>query len=77
MDRKVYENKRNDLVAEAQNFINASNLEEYNRIEGEIKNLDTQFDEEAKAQANLNAVKNNISMPPNPINSAPLGSGVI
>lgn len=58
MDRAVYENKRKKLVEDAQNFINASNLEEYNRIEGEIKNLDAQFEEEAKAQANLNALNN-------------------
>lgn len=61
MDRQVYENKRNELVLEAQNFINASNLEEYNRIEVEIKNLDTQFEDEAKAQANLDALNNTVN----------------
>lgn len=77
MDRAVYENKRNELVAEAQNFINASNLEEYNRIEEEIKNLDKQFEDEAKAQANLDAL-NNIVNAANIQNIAPIaGTGAI
>ena len=67
MDRTVYENKRRQLVEEAQNFINASNLEEYNRVEEEIKNLDKQFDEEAEAQANLNALNSMVNIV-NPIN---------
>lgn len=58
MEKTVYDNKRKELVTEAQNFINASNLEDYNRIEEEIKNLDKQFEEEAKAQANLDALNN-------------------
>lgn len=59
MERTVYENRRKELVGEAQNFINASNLEDYENKVKEIENLDTQYDNEAKAQANLNAVMNN------------------
>lgn len=77
MDRKVYENKRKDLLGEAQNFINASNLTEYENKVKEIENLDKQFDEEAKAQANLNAIINNGVATSQITNALPIGGGII
>lgn len=56
MDRLVYENKRKELTEEAQNFINASNLEEYNKSYEAIQRLDNQYEEETQAQADLDAL---------------------
>lgn len=77
MERNVYENKRKDLLGEAQNFINASNLTEYENKVKEIENLDKQFDEEAKAQANLNAIINNGVATNQITNALPIGTGII
>lgn len=67
MEREKYLSLRKQLLEDAQNFINTSNLEEYNRVEEEIKNLDKKFDEEAEALANLNALKGCVNKVPNEI----------
>jgi HK97 family phage major capsid protein len=59
MTKEQYLEKRNALLAEAQAFLNEGKLDEYRAKEQEIKDLDNQFDEIAKAQANMNALKGN------------------
>ena len=56
MTRKQYEDKRNNLMQEAQNLINSGKTEEANAKMEEIKNLDEQWDAIAQAQANFNAL---------------------
>lgn len=59
MDRKQYSSKRQELLAKAENCIKSGNLEEFKSYEGQIKQLDTQFEDETKAQADLQALSNN------------------
>lgn len=58
MNREEYLNKRDGLYKEAESFINEGKLEDANAKMEDIKKLDDQFDNEAKALANLNALKN-------------------
>jgi HK97 family phage major capsid protein len=48
---------RNQLLAEAEQLLNAGDIEGFNNKEAEIKKADEQFEAMSKAQANLNAMK--------------------
>lgn len=56
MNKEVYVEKRKQLMNEAQNFINLENTDIANEKIKEIEALDKQFEDAAKAQANLNAL---------------------
>jgi len=56
MDKKEYLEKRQNLINEAENLINEGKVEEANAKMEEVKQLDNQWKEIAKAQANLNAL---------------------
>ncbi len=56
MDKKEYLEKRQGLINEAENLINNGKIEEANAKMEEVKKLDNQWEEIAKAQANLNAL---------------------
>ena len=58
MNRKQYEEKRSQLMAEAQKFIDERKAEAADAKLTEIKNLDKQWDEFAQTQANFNALNN-------------------
>lgn len=57
MKTQEYLNKRNELLMEAETFLNEGKLEEFEAKEKEIKELDAKFEQLAKAQANMNALK--------------------
>jgi len=57
MTRAQYLAKRSELLTNAEGLLNEGKIEEYNAIEVEIKDLDTTFENIAKAQANMNALK--------------------
>ncbi|ATB52729.1 major capsid protein [Caldibacillus phage CBP1] len=57
MNKQEYLEKRKALLAEAEAFLNEGKLEEFEVKEKEIKDLDEQFEKLAKAQANMNALK--------------------
>jgi HK97 family phage major capsid protein len=57
MKREDYLNQRETLLADAETALAESNLELYNSKEEEVKLLDEKFDKLAKAQANMNAMK--------------------
>ena len=59
MKKEKYMNDRNALLAEAETLINDGKLEDAATKTKEVENLDTQFDNEATALANLNALKGN------------------
>lgn len=59
MNKEKYLAQRNDLVESAQTLINEEKIEEANSKMEEVKALDDQFENEAKAAANLNALKDN------------------
>lgn len=60
MTKEKYLEKRNALLEEAENLLNEGKLDEYNEKIKEIEDLDEKFDKIAKAQANINALKNKI-----------------
>lgn len=59
MNKQEYLDLRNGLYTEAENLINEGKLEEGQSKIQEITNLDNKFENEAKALANLNALKDN------------------
>lgn len=56
MNKKEHLEKRQNLINEAENLINEGKIEEANAKMEEVKQLDNQWEEIAKAQANLNAL---------------------
>ncbi|MBE6068842.1 MAG: phage major capsid protein [Clostridium lundense] len=69
MNKEQYLELRNGLYAEAEGLINEGKLEEGQAKMQEITNLDNKFENEAKALANLNALKDNAKInPAAPIN---------
>lgn len=64
MNRTQYEAKRNQLMNEAQTFINEGKAEEAEAKMNEVKKLDEQWDKIAQAQADFNALNND----PKPMN---------
>ncbi len=69
MNKKEYLAKRQGLINEAQTLISDGKVEDANAKMKEVETLDNQWDEIAKAQANLSALNNN----PKPVNIAELG----
>lgn len=59
MNKEQYLAQRNDLVNSTQSLINEGKIEEANLKMEEITALDNKFENEAKAQANINALKDN------------------
>lgn len=59
MNKEKYLAQRNELMAMAESLINEGKIEEANAKMEEINNLDEQFENEVKAAANLNALKDN------------------
>jgi HK97 family phage major capsid protein len=57
MNRKEYLAKRSALIEEAEKFLNEDKMAEYEAKETEIKALDEQYEKHAKAQANINVLK--------------------
>lgn len=60
MNFKEYLEKRNALLAEAENLLNEGKLDEFEAKEKEIKDLDEKYDAIAKAQANMKALKEQV-----------------
>lgn len=54
-----YLKQRNELIEKGQNLINEGKFDEFNSIKDEIEKLDQDFENAAKVQANLNALKDN------------------
>lgn len=61
MTKEIYLNKRKALVDEAQACIDNSDMKGYAAKEKELKKLDEDFEAQATAQANLNALNGNVS----------------
>jgi len=61
MTKEIYLNKRKALVDEAQACIDNSDMKGYVAKEKELKKLDEDFEAQATAQANLNALNGNVS----------------
>lgn len=76
MNRDTYLAKRETLLNEARAMIEQSDLTGYKTKKDEIEALDRQFDEEAQAQAALNALENRQQNPQAVQNLMNLGSAV-
>ena len=63
MTRAEYFKQRNELIEKAQSLLNEGKIEEFNAIKKEIEDLDNKYEEAATAQANLNALIDNVSIP--------------
>lgn len=61
MTKEIYLNKRKALVDEAQACIDSNDMKGYAAKEKELKKLDEDFEAQATAQANLNALNGNVS----------------
>lgn len=59
MTKENYLNKRNNLLAMAESLINEGKAQEATAKMGEVEALDKAFEDVTKAQANLNAMKDN------------------
>ena len=57
MNKEQYLKQRNELLEKGQNLINEGKFEEFNSVKEEIEKLDQDFENAAKVQANLNALK--------------------
>lgn len=58
MTRTDYENRRKTLMDEAQTLLDESKLDDFKAKTAEVEALDSQYEAEAKEQANLNALSN-------------------
>mgnify|MGYP005756534911 FL=1 len=77
MNRDTYLAKRETLLNEARALIEQSDLNGYKAKKDEIEALDRQFDEEAQAQAALNALENRQQNPQAVQNLMNLGGSVV
>lgn len=58
--KEKYLKQRNTLLEEAQNLINEGKFKEFNEKKAEVEALDQSFENAAREQANLNALKDNL-----------------
>lgn len=69
----TYEEQRNELLNSAEAAVNEHRFEDFERIRGEIEELDRAHEQEARAQANLRA----LSEAPKPVASVMGGAGTV
>lgn len=62
MNKEQYLAKRKELLAQAQKFLDAGKTEDANAKMKEIETLDNEYEVAAKAEANLNALKDNVKI---------------
>lgn len=70
MKKEEFLNKRNSLLTDAQNLLNDGKAEESNAKMAEVEVLDKAYDEEIKAQANLNRLQNSNNAMTNPFDKS-------
>lgn len=58
MTREQYLNKRNELLNQAQAHLDAHETDQANAVTAQIEELDNQYESSARAQANLDALRN-------------------
>lgn len=57
MTREQYLNRRNELLNQAQAHLDAHELDKFNETKAEIEKLDREFEDSAREQANLDALR--------------------
>lgn len=63
MNKKQYLDQRDQLLAQAKQFLDSGDLENFNKTKGEIENLDSKYEAHAQAQANLTALEGSAVVP--------------
>lgn len=64
MTKKQYLDKRKNLIDKAQKFLDSGDMESYKKTYSEIQTLDTDYENAAKEQANLNALDDSVKKNP-------------
>lgn len=64
MTREEYLNKRQQMMNQMKDFLNAGNMEQFNALKKQVEELDSKYEEQATAQANLAALQGNAVVPP-------------
>ena len=62
MNKEKYLAQRNALLEEGQALINAGDFKGFNEKKAEIEKLDNDFENAAREQANLNALRDNVKV---------------
>jgi len=75
INKQEYLDQRNALLEKAENLLNEGDIEGYNAKEQEIKDLDDKYEKFAKAQANINALKDKVPSNNGIISGAKLSIG--
>lgn len=63
MTREQYMNQRQQLLNKAKGFLDAGDLENFNKTKKEVEDLDAKFEQESTAQANFAALQNAAVVP--------------
>lgn len=63
MNKKQYLDQRTQLLAQAKQFLDSGDLENFNKTKNDIEDLDAKYEAQAQAQANLAALENNAVVP--------------
>ncbi len=63
MNREQYLSQRNQLMNQAKQFLDAGDLENFNRTKKEVEDLDAKYEAQAQAQANYNALEGSAVVP--------------
>ncbi len=64
MTKQEYQEQRTALLAEAEAFVDAGQLKEYEDKMKDVEDLEAQYDAMCKAQANINALKDKTTVTP-------------
>lgn len=63
MNKKQYLDQRNQLLAQAKQFLDSGDLENFNKTKKEIEDLDNKYEAQAQAQANYAALEGSAVVP--------------
>lgn len=64
MNKNQYMSKRQNLMNQAKQFLDAGNLDEFNKIKAQVEQLDADYEAHAQAQANYAALEGSAVVPP-------------
>lgn len=63
MNKEQYMNQRSQLLAQAKQFLDSGDLENFNKTKTEIEDLDSKYEAQAQAQANYAALEGSAVVP--------------
>lgn len=63
MTKQQYMNQRQQLMAQAKQFLDAGNLDEFNKVKAQVEELDSNYEAQAQAQANYAALEGSAVVP--------------